>query len=207
MATVETVGAEHESSDRKLRKALSFQDLFFLSMGGIIGSGWLLAVLGADGIAGPAVVLSWIIGGILVLFIALTYAEVAGMLPRSGAIVRYPHLTHGSYTGYMLAWAYFLTAVSVPTIEAEAVVTYASNYIKGLASASVVNGSKVTVLTGPGILFGLGLTLLFFLLNYFGIRLMGKLNTVITWWKFIIPALTFILLFFVFKGSNFTAYG
>lgn len=207
MATLEPVGAEHELSDRKLRKALSFQDLFFLSMGGIIGSGWLLAVLGADGIAGPAVILSWIIGGILVLFIALTYAEVAGMLPRSGAIVRYPHLTHGSYTGFMLAWAYFLTAVSVPTIEAEAVVTYASNYIKGLASASLVNGSKVTVLTGVGILFGLVLTLLFFLLNYFGIRLMGKLNTVITWWKFIIPALTFILLFFVFNGSNFTGYG
>lgn len=207
MATIEPISPEYESEDRKLRKTLTFQDLFFLSMGGIIGSGWLLAALGASSIAGPAVVLSWIIGGILVLLIALTYAEVAGMLPRSGAIVRYPHLTHGSYAGFFLGWAYLLAAASVPTIEAEAVVTYASKYIHGLAFASTVNGSSVTVLTGLGILFGAALTVLFFFLNYFGIKLMGRFNTVITWWKFVLPVLTFIFLFFLFNGSNFSAYG
>jgi amino acid transporter len=207
MATVEPISPEYESEDRKLRKTLTFQDLFFLSMGGIIGSGWLLAALGASAIAGPAVILSWVIGGILVLLIALTYAEVAGMLPRSGAIVRYPHLTHGSYAGFFLGWAYLLAAASVPTIEAEAVVTYASKYIHGLAFASTVNGSSVTVLTGLGILFGAALTVLFFFLNYFGIKLMGRFNTVITWWKFVLPVLTFIFLFFLFNGSNFSAYG
>jgi amino acid transporter len=198
---------EYESSDRHLRKALSFQDLFFLSMSGIIGSGWLLAVLGADSKAGPAVVLSWLIGGILVLIIALNYAEISGMIPRSGAIVRYPHITHGSYTGYVLAWSYFLAAVTVPTIEAEAVVTYASSYIHGLTASAIANGSSVTVLTGLGIVFALVLTIVFFLLNYFGIKVLGRFNTIITWWKFIIPTLTFILLFFIFRASNFTNYG
>src|SRR5579859_4747983 len=117
---------DFEATDRRLRRSLSFQHLFFLSMGGIIGSGWLFAVLGADAAAGPAVILSWLIGGLLVLLIALTYAEVSGMLPRSGAIARYPHLTHGGLTGFLLGWAYFLSAVTVPAIEAEAVVTYAS---------------------------------------------------------------------------------
>lgn len=199
----EPILSEHEASDRQLHRSLSFWDLFALSMGGIVGSGWLLAALGALGTAGPIVVFSWIIGGILVLLIALNYAEVAGMLPRSGAIVRYPHLTHGSYAGYMLAWAYFLTAITVPTIEAEAVVTYASSYIPGLTTAS----GGVTVLTVPGILLGVLLIVLFFLLNYFGVKLLGRLNTVLTVWKFIIPTLTFILLFFLFKGSNFTGYG
>ncbi len=198
---------EYESSDKHLRKTLSFQDLFFLSMSGIIGSGWLLAVLGADSIAGPAVVLSWLIGGVLVLFIALNYAEISGMIPRSGAIVRYPHLTHGSYTGYVLAWAYFLSAVTVPTIEAEAVVTYASSYIHGLTISSTVNGSSVTVLTGTGIAFAVVLTLIFFALNYFGIKVLGRFNTVITWWKFVIPTLTFLLLFFTFRASNFVNFG
>jgi amino acid transporter len=197
----------HEASDKHLRKALSFLDLLFLSMGGIIGSGWLFAVLGADSIAGPAVIFSWIIGGILVLFVALNYAEISGMLPRSGAIVRYPHLTHGSYTGYVLAWSYFLTAVTVPTIEAEAVVTYASSYIKGLTQTATVNGSSVTILTGSGIGFAIGLTVVFFILNYLGIRILGRFNQIITWWKFVIPVLTFILLFFAFHGSNFTAGG
>ena len=198
---------EYESQDKHLRKELSFQDLFFLSMSGIIGSGWLLAVLGADAIAGPAVVLSWLIGGILVLIIALNYAEIAGMIPRSGAIVRYPHMTHGSYTGYVLAWSYFLSAVTVPTIEAEAVVTYASSYIKGLTFTATVNGSSVTLLSGLGILFALVLIVAFFLLNYFGIKTLGRINTIITWWKFVIPALTFIFLFFVFRANNFSQFG
>jgi len=202
-----TETTEYESQDKHLRKELSFQDLFFLSMSGIIGSGWLLAVLGADKVAGPAVILSWVIGGVLVLIIALNYAEISGMIPRSGAIVRYPHLTHGSYTGYALAWAYFLSAVSVPTIEAEAVVTYAASYIKGLTFTATVNGSSVTLLSGLGILFALVLIVIFFLLNYFGIKTLGRVNTVITWWKFIIPTLTFIFLFFVFRASNFSAYG
>lgn len=207
MATIEHLAAGSESSDRHLKKTLTFQDLFFLSMGGIIGSGWLLAVLGAGGTAGPAVILSWIIGGILVMFVALTYSEIAGMLPRSGAIVRYPHMTHGSFAGFLLGWSYMLTAVTVPTIESEAVVTYASHYIGGLTSSSTVNGASVTLLTGIGILFALVLIVVFFLLNYFGIKLMSKLNTVITWWKFIIPALTFILLLFTFNANNFSGFG
>lgn len=194
---------DHEAADRQLKKSLSLQDLFFLSMGGIIGSGWLLAVLGADAVAGPAVILSWIIGGVLTLFIALTYAEISGMLPRSGAIVRYPHLTHGGFAGYLLGWSYFLSAVAVPTIEAEAAVQYASSYIHGLTYVDKANG--VRALTAGGMGLAAALMVLFFFLNYFGVKLFGKVNTVITWWKFILPTLTFIFLFFAFNGSNFTA--
>ncbi|QBD76469.1 APC family permease [Ktedonosporobacter rubrisoli] len=197
LQTAEPVEAE---SDRHLRKALTFQELFFLCMGGIIGSGWLLATIKASHYAGPAVILSWIIGGILILFVAMNYAELSGMLPRTGAIVRYPHLTHGSYAGFILAWSYFLTAVTVPVIEAEAVIPYASNYIPGIVAPG-------GILVGWGIVLGIALTIVFFLLNYFGIKFLGRFNTVITWWKFIIPTLTFLLLFFAFKGKNFTAYG
>ncbi len=55
MGPAEAIAKE---SDRKLKKSLSLQDLFFLSMGGIIGSGWLLGVAGAAGVAGPASILS-----------------------------------------------------------------------------------------------------------------------------------------------------
>lgn len=184
---------------------MSFQHLFFLSMGAIIGSGWLFGVLAANAIAGPAVVFSWAIGGIMVLFIALTYAEVSGMLPRSGAIARYPHLTHGGFTGFLLSWAYFLSAVTVPAIEAEAVVTYASSYISGLTTVQ----DGVTVLAWPGgILLAVVLMVAFLLVNYYGIRFLSRLNTVVTWWKLIVPVITFLLLFiFSFNGANFSTYG
>jgi amino acid transporter len=191
--------ASTEVSDRQLHKSLSFWELFCLGMSAIVGSGWLFATLDASSFAGPAVFIAWIIGGILILFIALNYAELAGMLPRSGAIVRYPHLTHGSYTGYLMAWTYFLTGIMVPVIEAEAVATYFSSLFN-------VFGSKGN-LTLAGSLLVIGLTIVFFLLNYFGIKFLGRLNLILTIWKFIIPVLTFIFLFILFQASNFTAGG
>ncbi len=186
-----------EKSDKKLGRSLNTWDLLFLSLGGIIGSGWLFATYSASYTAGPASIISWLIGGIIVLIIALNYSELGAMIPRSGAISRYGQYSHGNLAGYFMAWAYFLSAVSVPAIEAEAVVEYAAPYIKGL-----YNG---VVLEPIGILFAALLMLLFFFLNYMGIRIMGKANTGMTWYKLIIPIATIIALVSVrFNVTNFT---
>lgn len=188
------------SSDKKLRRALNTWDLLFLSLGGIIGSGWLFAAYGAAFVAGPAAIFSWIVGGVIILFIALVYAELGSMIPRSGAIVRYGNYTHGGFAGFMLGWAYFLSAVSVPAIEAEAVITVASVWTKPYGLILVEPSGVLSLI---GILFAGLLMLLFFFLNYFGIKIMGKTNTIMTWWKLIIPAGTVILLLVVgFSASN-----
>jgi amino acid transporter len=189
-----------EKSDKKLRTSLNTWDLLFLSLGGIIGSGWLFAAYAASSIAGPAAILSWIIGGVIVLIIALNYAELGAMIPRSGAIVRYGQYSHGNMAGYFMAWAYFLSAVSVPAIEAEAVIEYANPYI---GSGSVLyNG---VVLQPLGIFFAALLMVFFFFLNYWGIKIMGKSNTGMTWWKMILPLITILLLVTVrFDVANFT---
>lgn len=185
-----------EKSDKKLRRKLGTIDLLFLSLGGIIGSGWLFASYGASYVAGPAAILSWIIGGIIIIFIALNYSELGTMIPRSGSIVRYGQFSHGNLAGFFFGWAYFLSAVSVPAIEAESVITYAGSYYGGL-----LNG---TVLTAEGIFFAALLMVFFFFLNYFGVVVMGKANTGMTWWKLIIPSATVILLLAVgFHAGNF----
>ncbi len=192
-----------DAADRKLDRRMSVWQLFFLSMGGIIGSGWLFAALSAAATAGPAAIVSWVIGGVLVLLVAFNYAEIAGMLPRSGAIVRYPHLTHGGFTGFILGWTYLLSAVSVPAIEAEAVVTYASTYIHG-----IVNPVNSELIWPGGILFGIGLMIVFFIINYVGIRFLSQFNSFITGWKFVIPILTVILLFvFDLHAKNYASFG
>jgi amino acid transporter len=195
--------ADFESADRHLRKTMGFNQLLFLSLAAIIGSGWLLAALASSSVAGPAAIISWVVAGIFVILISLTYAEVSGMLPRTGAIVRYPQLTHGAYTGWIMGWTYWLSAITVPAIEAEAVVTY----VGGQAGGNMEKVSHgVTVLTWPnGILFFLGLMALFFVLNFFGIKLLAEANRWVTWWKIIIPSITAIFLFTIMRGSNFTS--
>jgi amino acid transporter len=198
--------ADFEAADRHLRKSMGFNGILFMSIGAIIGSGWLLAANAAASVAGPAAIISWVIGGIFIIFVAFSYAEIAGMLPRTGAIVRYPQLTHGAYTGWLVGWTYWLSAICVPAIEAEAVLAYLGGRFPGSGLIYTSHGVAGLLSWPRGIGAGVGLMLLFFCLNVFGIRLLSEWNRVFTWWKLVIPIATFCFLFLVFRGTNLTAY-
>ncbi|MHB8342590.1 MAG: APC family permease, partial [Mycobacteriales bacterium] len=209
MAAVTSPGPtkDFEASDRKLARTLSRSQLLLLSLGAIIGSGWLFSALAAAAGTGPSAVLSWVVGGILVLFIALTYAEVSTMLPRSGAVVRYPHLTHGGFVGFILGWAYLLASASVPAIEAIAVVQYLAPHTPTSWHLLVNHQSTSSILHFPqGWLVTVVLLVIFFFINIYGARFLGRLNNGVMVWKLAIPILTFILLFALsFHAGNFTA--
>jgi amino acid transporter len=196
--------AEFEATDNRLHKTMGFNQLLFLSVTAIIGSGWLFAALKSSVVAGPAAIVSWAVGGAFIIFIAFTFMEPSGMLPRSGAIVRYPALTHGAWTGWLLGWAYWLSAITVPAIEAEAVVTYVGGQYP--SSGILTTSHGVPEMKWPaGILFGIGLMVIFFCLNFFGIRLLAEVNRWLTWWKIIIPSLTAIFLFTIAVKSNYAS--
>lgn len=198
-----------QDSDRQLKRSLSLSQLLMLSLGAIVGSGWLFAALAANSSTGGSAFVSWAIGGVLVLFIALAYAEVSAMLPRSGAVVRYPHLTHGGYTGFILGWAYILASASVPAIEAIATVQYLAPHVPAGWHLLRNHASSTSLLTFPqGFFATLVLLLIFFAINIYGARFLGRFNNGIMIWKLTIPTLTFIFLFILsFHASNFTAGG
>jgi len=191
-----------DESDKKLRRALSFQDLFFISFGGVVGSGWLFAVAYSAFYAGPAAVISWIIAGIFMIAIALCFSETASAMHKTGQLVRGPLYSHGGYTGYIIGTAYILGSITVPAIEAEAVITYLTAYPQ-FTSLVASNG----LLTSDGVGVAILLLVGFFLLNYVGVKFLGTFNSIVTWWKLIIPTLTIIFLLSVYKASNFTAGG
>ncbi|ABP95612.1 MULTISPECIES: APC family permease [Metallosphaera] len=187
-------------SDKQLRRSLGKFELLYLSLGGIIGSGWLFGALYTAEDAGGSAILSWIIAGVLVLFVGLAYSELGSAIPKSGGIVRYPHYSHGGVAGYIITWTYFLSAASVPAIEATATVTYLSSLVPALT----VNG----VLTPLGILTAYLFLLFFFFLNYIGVNILGKVTHGAGWWKLLIPSITVvILLIFYFHPANFTLGG
>lgn len=188
-------------SDKQLKRALSRWEMLFLSLGGVIGSGWLFGPLRAASFAGAAAILSWIIAGILVLFVGLTYAELSSAMPKTGGIVRYPHYSHGGFTGYLMTWAYFLSAASVPAIEAVAVVTYLAALVPSLTYS---NG----VLTPLGIITAYVLLIIFFFIQYVGVNWTGVITHIAGWWKLIVPTITVVLLLALdFNPSNFTLGG
>ncbi len=172
------------------------------AVGGLVGSGWLFASMTASGIAGPAAMLSWVIGGIAVIILGLSFAELAGMLPEAGGIIRYPRYTHGRFVSFIIGWAAMIAWAGVPPIEAEAVLQYSSSYVHGLYNAS--QGS----LTAAGFGVAVILVAFFFVINYLGVKLYARINTPLTFIKFAAPVLTIVAFLIVgFHPANFSKFG
>jgi len=185
---------------------MSLTNLIFLGLSAQIGSGWLFAVLSAAGAAGPAAILSWVLAALLFGVIAMPWMELGAMLPRSGGPVRYPSLSHGMMTGWLVGGAYWIATIAVTTLEAQAVLTYVSSKWPEFGLMHEVDG--LDILSWPkGIFAGIALLGVFTVLNIFGIKMLSEANRWITLWKIAIPTLTFILLFTAFRSSNFTETG
>src|SRR5947207_10510402 len=78
-----------------LRREIGFIGLMWASTGSIIGSGWLFGAQSALQTAGPAAIVSWLIGGVAIMLLALVHAELGGMYPVAGGTARFPHIAFG----------------------------------------------------------------------------------------------------------------
>jgi len=176
--------------------------LLFVSLGSIIGSGWLFGALVSAQIAGPAAIISWILGAVTMMVLALVHAELGSMYPVAGGSTRYPHFAFGSLAGFVIGWAVWLGAVTVAPIEVLASMQYLTHYFPWLTDTT----AGVTVLTGTGIIISVVLMAVFTVINLIGIRLLAESNNVIMIWKVAIPFLAVIVIIALsFNASNFTA--
>jgi basic amino acid/polyamine antiporter, APA family len=95
---------ERESRQSELKKVLGARDLTVLGVSAIIGAG--IFTLPGVGVAqaGPALVVGFIIAGIVCTFAALNYAELASMLPISGSAYAYSYATVGEMLAWLVGW-------------------------------------------------------------------------------------------------------
>jgi amino acid transporter len=193
-------------SGRHLRRDVGFWGLTFVSLGSIIGSGWLLGALTAASAAGPASLLTWILAAVILALLALVHAELGAAYPIAGGTARFPAFAFGPLAGFTAGWMGWLQAVAIAPIEVEATLSY-------MAHISWVE-SNVTILHDDGTLTGSGLIvasvfmLLFTVINLVGVKLLSETNSITVIWKTAIPILTIIvLLALTFHSGNFTAGG
>ncbi|MGI8576701.1 MAG: APC family permease [Nocardioidaceae bacterium] len=205
MAT--TTEAAEQDHRHDLRRHVGVVGLLFASIGSIIGSGWLFGALSASQQAGPAALISWAIGAVMILLIALVYAELGTMFPLSGGVVRFPHMSFGSFASYTTGWITWVAVATTAPIEVEAALQYATKYA-AFTRAHVVSGQTVHTLTGLG--YGVAVIAMaaFVVINYIGIRWFARVNNTLVWWKLGIITLVIIaFLVTAFHGSNFTSHG
>jgi amino acid transporter len=179
----------------KLRRDVGPMALMFTGLGSIIGSGWLFGAWNAAKLAGPGAVWAWVLGAAIILSIALTYAELGSMFPESGGMVRYGHYSHGSLVGFIAGWSNWIAIVSVIPVEAEASVQYMSGWKWQWAQDLYhrVPGAHGE-LSHTGLAISAVLVIIYFLLNFWSVKLFARSNSLITIIKLIIPAATGVAL-------------
>src|ERR1700722_12356097 len=92
-----------------LKRTLPARGLIALGIGAIIGAGLFVRTAAAAGeAAGPAVILSLVIGAIGWCFAGLCYAEFASMIPIAGSAYTYAYATMGELTAWTIGWALIL---------------------------------------------------------------------------------------------------
>ncbi|GGW11522.1 amino acid permease [Streptomyces libani subsp. rufus] len=186
-----------------LRRDVGLIGLMWASVGSIIGSGWLFGAEKAVVAAGPAAIISWMIGAVAIVLLALVHAELGGMFPVAGGTARYPHYAFGGLAGMSFGWFSWLQAATVAPIEVEAMIGYAKHW-QWAAGLQHADGT----LSASGFAVAVVLMALFVGVNFFGVRALAHTNSAATWWKIAVPlAAIFVIAIGNFHPGNFTSEG
>ena len=101
----------------RLRRTLGVGHLTMISIGATLGTGIFVVLGEAVPVAGPAVVVSFVLAGVIALLSALSYAELAGMIPAAGSSYSYSYATLGELAAWVCGWCLILEyGVSVAAV-------------------------------------------------------------------------------------------
>jgi APA family basic amino acid/polyamine antiporter len=131
--------------ERRLRRSLSWPHLMALGVGAIVGTGiYTLIGQGADR-AGPAVILSFVIAGVVCACAALAYAEMSTLMPAAGSAYTYTYAVLGEGLAWIIGWSLILEYTVVCSTVAVGWSGYATGFVDSLGAHL-----PAALTTGPG---------------------------------------------------------
>ena len=94
-----------ESHEHGLKRTLSATNLVMLGIGAVIGAGFFgLTGEASAKYAGPAISISFVLGGVVCAFAGLCYAEMASTVPVAGSAYTYAYATMGEFVAWLIGW-------------------------------------------------------------------------------------------------------
>lgn len=188
----------------QFRRSVGPIGLMFTAISGILGSAWLFSPYYASQIAGPAALLSWIIGGLAMMIIALTFAELTCLFPISGGNARFIYFSHGVLSSFLFSWIMWLGYAAVAPAETMGVLQYLASELPWL----VMQKNGITVLSTPGYGVAAVVLLAMCIINFLSIKWLSRYNAVVVWIKMIVPVIVAVsILSLSFNIHNFTQFG
>lgn len=144
--------------DQGLKKSLSNRHITMIALGGIIGAGLFVGSGPAINTAGPAVILSYCLSGLLIILVIRAIGEMAVARPSQGSVAEYPRLALGNWAGFTVGWLYWYFWVVIAAVEAVGGAGILSNHLPDV----------------PSWLIGLGLMLIMTGVNLFSVKIYGE---------------------------------
>lgn len=189
--------------EHRLKKTLSWPHLVALGVGAIVGTGILTLIGVGAGKAGPAVIFSFAIAGVICACAALAYAEVATMIPASGSAYTYSYVVFGE----LIAWMVGVALILEYTLVVSAVAVGWSGYAAGFLT-SIGLGLPGALVQGPALGGIVNLPAIFIILVVAGLLIAGTresatLNAILVLIKMAALALFIAVALPVFNASHF----
>ncbi|EWH22911.1 MULTISPECIES: APC family permease [Bacillus] len=165
---------------QQMKKTMSQTDVLFLAIGAMLGWGWV--VLSGDWISTAGFLgstIAFIIGGILVILIGLTYAELSSAIPETGGGLIFVYRAFGRKTAFVAAWGVLFGYVSVITFEAVALPTVI-DYVLPVEHQGFLWSLSGWDVYATWVLIGSGGAVVLTALNYFGVKPAAIFQSVFT---------------------------
>ncbi|KAK9768430.1 hypothetical protein K7432_000973 [Basidiobolus ranarum] len=214
--TMEQLQGDIEGSEMK--RTLNFVDLTSVGIGAIIGTGiFVLTGVAAANKAGPAVALSFVVSGLAAGTAALSYSEMACMIPVAGSAYTYTYATMGELIGWTIGWDLILEYL----VGAATVSVGWSAYFVGFIESAFgwkmnphwveapfkYDETKGFYMTGHYInVPAISISLLITALLCFGIRESARVNTVMVAIKVLVVLLTIFACIKDVNPANYTPF-
>ncbi len=197
------VAAAGSGDGGALRRTMGLVPLTALSIGATLGTGIFVILGEAVPLAGPGVVLSFVLAAVTALFSALSYAELAGTMPVAGSSYSYAYATMGELVAWVCGWCLMLEyGVSVSAV-AVGWGAYLNEFLA--ATAGVEIPAALANPPGDGGLVNvpaIAVVLIATLLLLRGVRESATANTVMVLVKIVVLVFFCVLAFSAFDAGN-----
>lgn len=169
-----------KNGKKDFTRVLGMKDVMALAIGAMIGWGWIVLSGTWINTAGSlGAILAFVIGGVMILFVGLTYSELTSAMPECGGEHVFSHRALGPNASFICTWAIILGYISVVAFEAVAFPTVLEyiipSYVKGYLYT--VSGYDVHL---TWLLVGIVSSIIITIINYIGVKPAAFLQKILT---------------------------
>ncbi|MEV1050905.1 amino acid permease [Streptomyces sp. NPDC049887] len=115
-----------------LSHGLKQRHLTMLGLGGVIGAGLFVGSGAGIALAGPGIVVSYLLAGALAMLVMRMLGEMSAAMPASGAFSVHAERALGRWAGFTVGWLYWFLLVVVLAVEATGAATIANGWVPGV---------------------------------------------------------------------------